>query len=180
MTTLHGPPPPADDPQEPVVLRTVRSDFEAETIAAALRDRGIDARAVGGETAGYRAAAPGAVRVMVRRLDLERAEQALLDIRTGSVDIAWDELNPGPPEDAAEPEPAASDSRRWAWTAALAFLLPAGLFLTFTFSGPNYSREIRAIGPIVVGVALVIIAALLLFRAPDDAEVERVERRRHE
>ena len=44
---------------------------------AALEDAGISANAQGGLTAGFRAEAPGGVRVMVRRADVERAREVL-------------------------------------------------------------------------------------------------------
>jgi type III secretory pathway lipoprotein EscJ len=67
----------ADDPNQPVILTTRRTEAQAALIVAALRDRGVEAQATGGFTSSFRAEAPGDVRILVRRSDLERAREAL-------------------------------------------------------------------------------------------------------
>lgn len=152
------------DPAEPVTLTSASSEIEAETIAAALRERGIDARAVGGMIP-LRAEVHRETRVMVLRADLERARLALRAIKADSVDIAWDELNPGQPE-GPEPDGAAPSPRRWAWTLIFVFMLPVGLFLTFIAGGPDRDVVVRSLGPIILTVAAVM--ALWLFLSRDD------------
>jgi hypothetical protein len=72
------------DPNSPVVLVRVGSELEASLIVGRLRDEGIPAEMTGMLTAGFRAEAPGDVRVLVRAQDLERAGQVLADLdRTG-------------------------------------------------------------------------------------------------
>jgi hypothetical protein len=70
----------ADDPNQPVILTTRRTETEAALIVAALKDRGVEAQATGGFTSGFRAEAPGDVRILVRRSDLEQARAALREI----------------------------------------------------------------------------------------------------
>ena len=67
----------ADDPEQPVVVATARTEIEAAVIAAALDEAGIAAQVVGGLTSVYRAEAPGEVRILVHRTDLERARAVL-------------------------------------------------------------------------------------------------------
>ena len=71
----------ADDPQQPVVVATARTEIEAAVIAAALDEAGIVAEVVGGLTSVYRAEAPGEVRILVHRTDLERAREVLRERR---------------------------------------------------------------------------------------------------
>jgi hypothetical protein len=66
-----------DDPNQPVVLATLPTDVQAALIVAALRERGIEARSVGELTSGFRAEAPGGVKILVRQADLDRAQVAL-------------------------------------------------------------------------------------------------------
>lgn len=67
----------ADDPQRPVVLTTVETEGEAAMIVSALGERGIQARSIGGLSSGFRAEAPGGVKVLVRQADLEQAQAVL-------------------------------------------------------------------------------------------------------
>lgn len=78
-----------DDPNQPVVLTTVPTDVQAALIVAALRERGIEAQSVGELTSGFRAEAPGDVKILVRQADLARAQAALRAVeadRRGSND----------------------------------------------------------------------------------------------
>lgn len=65
------------DTNEPVVLTTVPTEAEAAMIAAKLEDRGIDSHTTGALTSGLRAEAPGGVNILVHRVDLDRAQEAL-------------------------------------------------------------------------------------------------------
>lgn len=86
--------------QELADLTSVTSEFEAATIVESLRAQGIPAQHLGGGLAGFRAEVPSLVRVVVRQRDLERARLALRAIQAESVDIDWDEVDVGTPEDA--------------------------------------------------------------------------------
>jgi cyclic pyranopterin phosphate synthase len=63
-----------------VNLTTVPTDLEARMIVSALDAHGIEAQVTGEFTAGFRAEAPGQVRVVVRNADLERARVALAEV----------------------------------------------------------------------------------------------------
>jgi hypothetical protein len=87
------------DPSELVDLTSVTSEFEGATIVEALRAQGIPANHYGGGLAGFRADVPGFVRVVVRRQDLGKAQLALRAIHADSIDIDWDEVDVGQPEE---------------------------------------------------------------------------------
>ncbi len=71
----------AQDPNSPRVLLTTRNEVEAAGIVTALAACDIEASITGGFTSGFKAEAPGNVQVLVRSADLERAKQALAEIR---------------------------------------------------------------------------------------------------
>lgn len=67
------------DPNEPVTVGEFASELEASFIVSALDVAGVPAWITGQLTAGFRAEAPGRVRVLVRSSDAERAREALID-----------------------------------------------------------------------------------------------------
>ena len=83
------------DPMSPEVLVSVPDEMEAAAIVDALAERGIRARAVGGYTSGFRAEAPGDVKVVVGRADLARARELLAEIRSEPVEVDWSEVDVG-------------------------------------------------------------------------------------
>ncbi len=74
----------ADDPNQPVRLTTVPTEAQAALAVAALEQHGVHAQSVGELTSGFRAEAPGGVQILVRRADLERAQEALRAIEAES------------------------------------------------------------------------------------------------
>ncbi len=60
-----------------VVLQSVPSEGQANLIAAALERAGIQAAIEGALTAAFRAEAPGEVKIIVRKNDLQKARDAL-------------------------------------------------------------------------------------------------------
>jgi hypothetical protein len=88
-----------NDPEMPVVLTTTPTEFQAEAIAAALREHGVAAMTEGGMVATFRVEAPAHARVMVKRRDLRVAQEILRAIRSDSVDLDWDEIDVGTRED---------------------------------------------------------------------------------
>ena len=74
-------------------LVQVTTEIEAEAIAAALEDHDIRAETAGGYTAGFRAEAPGMVRVLVRSEDYERAKVALKEIQEDRASIDWSKVD---------------------------------------------------------------------------------------
>lgn len=101
--------PQEEDPDILVDLTTARTAFEAEAIANALESRGIPARAftLAGTMLQWDIAGTQPMRIQVRRRDLERARQALHDVRQDSIDIDWSEVDVGAPHDAADHAPPA-------------------------------------------------------------------------
>ena len=80
---------------DPVTLCVVGTEMEATLITDALTDRDIDARVSGAITGGFRAEAPGTVKVLVRGSDLQRAAAALDDYRKAQSDIDWSKVDVG-------------------------------------------------------------------------------------
>ena len=80
-------------------LVIVGNEFEATIIADALKDRDIEAQVSGGLTGGFRAEAPGRVKVLVRSEDFARAKAALEAFRNEVADIDWSKVDVGEPEE---------------------------------------------------------------------------------
>ncbi|MGB0767724.1 MAG: putative signal transducing protein [Phycisphaeraceae bacterium] len=81
-----------------VTLAFFPSEVEATMIADELKREGIQAEPAGILTAGFRAEAPGRVKVLVHKSDLEKAK-ALLDDYVHSRDqIDWSKVDLGEPE----------------------------------------------------------------------------------
>ena len=87
------------DPDSPVVLDSFSNELEAAAAVTALETLGVEAYAMGGYIAGYRAESPGDVHVVVRSRDFERAREALADIRGTQTDVDWSQVDVGDPED---------------------------------------------------------------------------------
>ena len=83
----------AIDPNSPERLTAVPSDIQAAAIVNALAERGIQATVTGSYTSGFRAEAPGWVSVVVRRVDLDLAKQALAELKPGASDVDWSEID---------------------------------------------------------------------------------------
>lgn len=86
-----------DDPDMLVVLATARTEFEAETLAEALRARGVRAEvfAAAASALQWEGGYTDPIKVMVRRGDAERAEEIRVSLKADSVDIDWDEVETG-------------------------------------------------------------------------------------
>jgi len=68
------------DPELPETLLSVPNEIEAASIVGYLEQCGIRAFAAGGYTSGFKVAAPGDVKILVKHADLDRARQALAEI----------------------------------------------------------------------------------------------------
>ncbi len=71
------------DASSPRTLASFTNEVEAAVAVGALEDAGIHAMAVGGYTSGFRAEAPGEVRVVVALGDVARAQEVLRAMRLG-------------------------------------------------------------------------------------------------
>lgn len=74
----------SDDPNRTVVLTTAANEAEGLMIVAALEAHGVRAQVTGALTSGFRAEAPGDVKVIVRQGDLEQAKSAMQAIEKES------------------------------------------------------------------------------------------------
>ncbi len=88
---------------DPAVVVTVPTEFEAHTIAAILKTDGIESIVTNSAPSwtGLMPISPTALgsAVVVRRADLERARTVLRESERDSVDIDWDQVDVGQRED---------------------------------------------------------------------------------
>ncbi len=82
------------DEDATVLLASVPSEIESSVIVAALEGEGIEARASGVMTSGFRAEAPGGVNILVRRSDRARALEILREHQA----VDWSKVDVGDPE----------------------------------------------------------------------------------
>ncbi|MEM7626327.1 MAG: DUF2007 domain-containing protein [Planctomycetota bacterium] len=93
-----------DDDDTLVTLATFSGEIEATLAADELTRQGIRAQASGTLTAGFRAEAPGSVKVLVYEKDLPEAQRILDDYTQSRKDIDWDSVDVGEMEDGAGEE----------------------------------------------------------------------------
>ncbi len=82
----------------PAVLASFANEFKAEIVANALRERGIEVTTSGDFVSGFKAEAPGDVRVLVKEEELERARSLLVEVRKELAQIDWSDVDVGEPE----------------------------------------------------------------------------------
>ena len=85
--------------EDVVVLTSVLTEPEAAMIVAALKQDDIDAVTEGALPSGMRAEAPGDVRILVRRADVDLAKARLIEYRKGFAAIDWSTVDVGEPEE---------------------------------------------------------------------------------
>ncbi len=144
------------------VVAETRTAFEAETIAAALRDRGIDARVFDGATSaawGISLTGINSVKVVVLEHEVAAAKLALEDIRVGSASIDWDQVDLGS-DPAVQRLTQVSRSRRWVWT-LIVLLVPAA-FIVLTIGVDRGDQILKIIGGVLLAAALVMGAAQMM------------------
>lgn len=88
-------------PHEPhenlVVICSARHEAEAAVIVNALANAGVTSKTHGEFTAGFRAEAPGEVKILIHPSDVGAAKAVLKDIETDE-EIDWDNIDVGEPE----------------------------------------------------------------------------------
>ncbi len=84
-----------------VVLTRVPDELSALLIVGDLEAQGVRAVVIGGLTAQLRAEAPGLVSVMVRRMDLPRAQAAIAD---GEPPEGWEDEAENAPREGENPD----------------------------------------------------------------------------
>ncbi len=141
-----------------VVVAITPSVFLAETIAAALRDRGIDAHVLDDgatQTWGMPMGPGNGVKVVVRERDREGAELALAEVRVESQSIDWDAVDLGSSPD-VQRLAQASKSRRWVWTVSI-LMVPIGLFV-LAFGVDRGDPNIKIVGGTLLLASIVLVA----------------------
>jgi len=78
-----------------VVLDSTPTEMEAGVIVAALEQEGIQATMTGTHTAGFRAEAPGWVKILVAEDDLLQAQSALREVVLDNLDVDWSQVDVG-------------------------------------------------------------------------------------
>jgi hypothetical protein len=82
-----------------VLLESTATEMEAGVIVAALEQGGIQATMTGTYTAGFRAEAPGWVKILVAENDLWQARTVLRDVVRENTDVDWSQVDVGQPEE---------------------------------------------------------------------------------
>jgi hypothetical protein len=98
-----------------VLLESTPTEMEAGIIVAALEEAGIQATMTGAHTAGFRAEAPGWVKILVAEGDLLQARTIFRDVVRENKDVDWSQVDVG---EATSDE---SDSVPTHWLASLVF-----------------------------------------------------------
>jgi Putative prokaryotic signal transducing protein len=81
-----------------VLLESTPTEIKAGVIVAALEQGGIQATMTGTYTAGFRAEAPGWVKILVAEDDLLQARTILRDVVRENMDVDWSQIDVGEPE----------------------------------------------------------------------------------
>jgi hypothetical protein len=81
------------------LLDSAPTEMEAGVIVAALEQAGIPATMTGTHTAGFRAEAPGWVKILVAEEDLRRAQRVLREVALENMDVDWSQVDVGEPEE---------------------------------------------------------------------------------
>ena len=91
------------DENAPVTLCAFPQELYAQLLVDALSDHGITSEMSGGMTAGFRAEAPGMVKVLVNPSDLEAARAFFTEWEHEGRSIDWDSVDLGKFEDGDAP-----------------------------------------------------------------------------
>jgi hypothetical protein len=143
------------DNERTAVVAVCQNAFEAETIAAALRERNVDARVFDAATSvawGMSMGPVSGVKVVVLEHELDAARLALDDIRVESASIDWDAVDLG-----SDPQvqrlAQVSRARRWVWTVVL-LLVPAG-FVVFQIGSNRGDVLLKTLGATLLAAAII-------------------------
>lgn len=101
-----------EDDDSIVTLAFFPSEIEATMIADELKRAGVQAEPAGLLTAGFRAEAPGKVKVLVHGRDLEQAKALLDEYIQSRENIDWSQVDLGEPEDGEAEEKGGDEADR--------------------------------------------------------------------
>src|SRR5688500_12458002 len=82
-----------------VLLESMPTGMEAGVAVAALEEAGMQATLTGTYTAGFRAEAPGWVKILVAEDDLQQARTVLRDVVRENMNVDWSQIDVGEPEE---------------------------------------------------------------------------------
>ena len=128
------------DPDQLTTITTATSEFSAQLLVAILNDAGIEAFAFGstgtalgitGQSTNPRWGVP----IQVRRKDVEAAKTILLANKRDSVDIDWDMVDVGTPEEDGSPHNTPPLAARFAWLVAAAVMVLGLLLAIIVLAG---------------------------------------------
>lgn len=148
------------DHDRTTVLLTTRTAFEADSIASALKARGIDARVLDAATAAVWSGMLGGVKIVVLESQLSAARAALFDVRREGDSIDWAGVDVGESTEPALVRPM-SRSHRWMWTLAVLLLPPAGLMVLSHGVGIA-DPLVQILGGTLMVAAMVIAVSLIM------------------
>ncbi len=144
--------------EKTVAVAVTPTVFLAETIASALRERGIEARVLDDgatQTWGMPMGPGNGVKVVVLERDKEGAELALADVRLESQSIDWDAVDLGSSSE-VQRLAQASKARRWVWTLSI-LMVPIGLFV-LAFGVDRGDPNIKIVGGTLLVASMVLVA----------------------
>lgn len=148
-----------DDQLRLVEIAQTVTPFEAETIAAALRDQGVEARVMVSNAAYAGLTNLNSARVMVRQDQIIQAQAALAVIQERGSSIDWDSVDVGDDREAMRTMQMAR-SRRWTWTLVV-LAIPVALFVLF-FGVARADPILQTLGGTLVMVAMAMGIAMLM------------------
>lgn len=129
-----------EDPDDLVMLTSAASELQAGLWISVLESHGIRAVSPGSAatTLRWEVAATDPHRLYVRRADAQRAREVLDNQKSDSIDIDWNEVDVGAPEEATSSEagPTAGNSSRTAMAVAIAVIL-IGIFVWLVVFAPG-------------------------------------------
>ncbi|MBU4273221.1 MAG: DUF2007 domain-containing protein [Planctomycetes bacterium] len=91
------------DPDRSETLLSVADEIEAAAIVGYLDQCGIRAFAAGGYTSGFKAEAPGDVKILVKQADLDRARKALAENQEHESVVDWSNVDVTKQEEEQQP-----------------------------------------------------------------------------
>jgi hypothetical protein len=163
----------ATDPVSPEVLVSVPDEMEAAAIVGALSQHGIRAHTVGGYTSGFRAEAPGMVKVMVGHGDLDRARELLAEIHAEPGKVDWSNVDVGDRTPLSDEEKAeaerqekseAAEPQPWRFQFRLATLLIVQTAVSVALAVGRTLHAVGLLGSVglFIAVYLLLVAAMVL------------------
>lgn len=156
-----------EDREPTVTLLSAKTPFEGEAIAAALRDRGVNAQVILSANAAVWGGALGLAQVVVLASEESTARRVLEEIKAEVSQIDWDKVDLGDePPNLRLSE--ATRARRWMRTLMIV-LVPIGLMI-LALGVDRGDRMIQLLGGLLIFTAIAIGCSIYLGPEKDDEE----------